>query len=149
MIRDAHKSLPNRHPARILLCHPLPPRCPWLYPLNLRMSLQMAKEDFTDVIKLRSFRGEITLDHASGPKHSQASLSEEDLNTEIGDVMMEARDWVPGGRGHESRKAGGLQELQKARKMGSPLDSPEWTSSAKHCDISPVRLLSDTWLPEL
>ena len=56
------------------------------------MSLHMAKEDFADVMKLRSFRGEITLDHASGPEHSQASLSEGDLNMEIGDLMMEARD---------------------------------------------------------
>ena len=84
---------PNRHPARILLCHSLPPRCPCLDPLNLQVLLHMAKEDFADVIKLRIFRGGggITLDHAGGPKHSQASLSEEDLDTEI-DLMMEPRD---------------------------------------------------------
>ena len=108
---------PNRHPARILLCHSLPPRCPCLAPLNLQVSLHMAKEDFADVIKLRIFRGG---DHPGSCRRAQAFTS----------ILIRGRS------GHRNRfddgtkrlttrrkgsqvtqKAGGLQELQKARKM--------------------------------
>ena len=141
---------PNRHPARILLCHSLPPRCPCLDPLNLQVLLHMAKEDFADVIKLRIFRG--GGNHPGSCRRAQAFTS----------ILIRGRS------GHRNRfddatkrlttrrkgsqvtwKACGLQELQMARKMGSPLDSPEGTSSAKQCDISPVRLISDTWPPKL
>lgn len=122
---------PNRRPARILLCHSLPPRCPRLDPLNLRMSLHVAKEDFADIIKLGIFKGG---DHPGSCRRAQAltsilirGRSGHGNRFDDGTKRLTARR-----KGSQvTRKAGGLQELQKARKMGSPLDSPEGTSSAK------------------
>ena len=108
---------PNRHPARILLCHSLPPRCPCLAPLNLQVSLHMAKEDFADVIKLRIFRGG---DHPGSCRRAQAFTSilirgRSGHRNRFDDGTKRLTTRRKGSQ--VTRKEGGLQELQKARKM--------------------------------